>query len=967
TGIMSVTDGVADVAATLAERVEADATNLRTALELTTATTAEMEAGAEADLRSMSPALVKSAIEALAPDPVLPNFGDIVTMDAADFVAHDDASVTNARPASDVSAWAKSATKPTYTYVEVGADPAGAAAARNPLIPVVLTDEGDCMAGAVAVSFSGAIYLSHTAGRPQYGITSGTLTHAVYWTGTQWKAWHIPSDKIWLSSTDAATPDLAEDWSPSSGASGSPAISVSWDFKTHSEAFQPASAGLTSPQNAGIASIRALGTGATDAAAGDDSRLGNERVPTAAGLTSKFSTNKATIVDGDRVGIFDSEASPTANIPKHTLWSLVKSTLKTYFDGLYALTGHNHTGTYQTPQTTLAGYGITDAATSAQGGKADTALQNLNGALLATGATVGATSQAQEFTQGISTPEWAMPERLGEEMVVNGNFATQTDWTLPAGWSWVDGKPKYTSGVLALAPAVALVPIIGAVYRVAVTFAEYLGGETAAYAITFGGSTNGSPIYSDDPRVYYLLAITATSLAITIGNGGASVKVVNVSIKRVFPAISRTPETSPLISASGIEINAVSSNFASGARLLVCRVDGAQVFGVTSPGTLSVGLTTTAATIFNMCGTTQLRAYPSTPLYLANPLGVSIGVVGTCSTLISDANAILALRQATDAMAFRVYGTFSARGISTTNLEAIEIKGVASNPFIIQSLKGSAGGTARDIEIRHGATDTNGVITPGTLVATFAAAGVTIPGTLGVTGVTTTGAANGFTHTDTATSIPVVGLNLTNASASSGSPNPTRCGGAIKMGGTAWKSTATAASQANSCQLEYLPITGAATTSGQFNIRNSTVSGVGNSTILFYCKSGGEVGVPGTLGVTGAATVTGLLTVNGGIAGTSQALSGNGAVAAVSVATLATTIVNTGTANTTTTLAAGSDGQIKTICFITDGGFDAVVTVTNPAWGGSGTITMNDANDLVMLQYLGAKWQVLSNSGCTLG
>ena len=34
--------------------------------------------------------------------------------------------------------------------------------------------------------------------------------------------------------------------------------------------------------------------------------------------------------------------------------------------------------------TTLAGYGITDAATSTQGGKADTALQNLNGALLET-------------------------------------------------------------------------------------------------------------------------------------------------------------------------------------------------------------------------------------------------------------------------------------------------------------------------------------------------------------------------------------------------------------------------------------------------------------------------------------------------------------------------------------------------------------------------------------------------------
>jgi hypothetical protein len=43
--------------------------------------------------------------------------------------AGDDARLSNARPASDVSTWAKAGTKPSYTYSEVGADPAGAAAA----------------------------------------------------------------------------------------------------------------------------------------------------------------------------------------------------------------------------------------------------------------------------------------------------------------------------------------------------------------------------------------------------------------------------------------------------------------------------------------------------------------------------------------------------------------------------------------------------------------------------------------------------------------------------------------------------------------------------------------------------------------------------------------------------------------------------------------------------------------------
>jgi collagen type VII alpha len=70
--------------------------------------------------------------------------------------------------------------------------------------------------------------------------------------------------------------------------------------------------------------------------------LTDERVPTAAGLTSKFGTNKATIADGDKIAILDSAAT---DAPKHSLFSLVKSTLKTYFDTLYNLYVHpNHTG-----------------------------------------------------------------------------------------------------------------------------------------------------------------------------------------------------------------------------------------------------------------------------------------------------------------------------------------------------------------------------------------------------------------------------------------------------------------------------------------------------------------------------------------------------------------------------------------------------------------------------------------------
>ena len=143
-------------------------------------------------------------------------------------------------------------------------------------------------------------------------------------------------------------------------------------------------------------------------------------------------------------------------------------------------------------------------------------------------------------------------------------------------------------------------------------------------------------------------------------------------------------------------------------------------------------------------------------------------------------------------------------------------------------------------------------------------------------------------------------------------------------------------------------------------------SGTGISSCLGNGSDGGSFTATGTLAVTGASTFTGNLTSNGAYISTPQALSGNGAVAAVSLTTEVTTIANTGTANTTTTLGAGTNGQKKVISFITDGGFDAVITVTNPAWGGAGTITMNDALDNIEMRYLDSVWQVFINNGCTL-
>lgn len=83
---------------------------------------------------------------------------------------------------------------------------------------------------------------------------------------------------------------------------------------------------------------------------------------------------------------------------------------------------------------------------------------------------------------------------------------------------------------------------------------------------------------------------------------------------------------------------------------------------------------------------------------------------------------------------------------------------------------------------------------------------------------------------------------------------------------------------------------------------------------------------------------------------------------AASLATTVTTISTTGV--WTGTLAAGSSGQVKMFVMRADAG-DMVLTVTNPAWGGAGTITFDDVGDGCTLIYIGAQWYCVGNNGCS--
>ena len=69
-------------------------------------------------------------------------------------------------------------------------------------------------------------------------------------------------------------------------------------------------------------------------------------------------------------------------------------------------------------------------------------------------------------------------------------------------------------------------------------------------------------------------------------------------------------------------------------------------------------------------------------------------------------------------------------------------------------------------------------------------------------------------------------------------------------------------------------------------------------------------------------------------------------------------------AASTSTLAAGVEGDIKVFAMETDGG-DMVITVTNAGWKttGTGTITFSAIGQACQLQYISGKWFCIGNNG----
>jgi hypothetical protein len=133
--------------------------------------------------------------------------------------------------------------------------------------------------------------------------------------------------------------------------------------------------------------------------------------------------------------------------------------------------------------------------------------------------------------------------------------------------------------------------------------------------------------------------------------------------------------------------------------------------------------------------------------------------------------------------------------------------------------------------------------------------------------------------------------------------------------------------------------------------------------------TGSPVVSSGTINVElpASATFTGTVTTSNLIASGRVLFSGSEDLAASAAANLLVTASHfTTTTAETATVAAGTEGQIKTFMMKGDGG-DMVITVTNAGWksSGTGTITFNTIGQACTLQYISSKWFCIGNNGAT--
>ena len=121
-----------------------------------------------------------------------------------------------------------------------------------------------------------------------------------------------------------------------------------------------------------------------------------------------------------------------------------------------------------------------------------------------------------------------MPLELGDELVTNGSFDTDSDWTKGSGWTISGGKVTKSGSDLAYLTQSSLVSVVGKTYKVTASITNVTAGNIRIDGFTAGGTI------TSDTEVNVIYTATATNPLRILGWNGFNGSIDNVSVKEVL-------------------------------------------------------------------------------------------------------------------------------------------------------------------------------------------------------------------------------------------------------------------------------------------------------------------------------------------------------------------------------------------------------------------------------------------------
>lgn len=115
----------------------------------------------------------------------------------------------------------------------------------------------------------------------------------------------------------------------------------------------------------------------------------------------------------------------------------------------------------------------------------------------------------------------------GTDLVTNGAFATDSDWTKGTGWTISSGAAhKVTAATTALSQTISPAPVAGDIYRLTYDLTETASGITPS----FGGTNGGADAGTSSVDEIIVASDTTATLAFT-ADATAVVDIDNVTLK----------------------------------------------------------------------------------------------------------------------------------------------------------------------------------------------------------------------------------------------------------------------------------------------------------------------------------------------------------------------------------------------------------------------------------------------------